>query len=226
VLDLLLVVPHPDDEAYGAGGTLAEYAATDRRTGLITLTRGGKGRNLGLCTPEDLPGVRDAELREAVTVLGISEFRQHDYPDGGLADVPRDEVIDLVASHLRALRPRVVITFPPDGSNRHPDHIATSEIATEAFWRAELPASGSSLYYYASPQPRDASFRDTWRPPTCSRTVKPQHLATKLKAIGCHRTQAVSTADFLKNLPDRIVTETFRRAVPEWTSSELATELE
>jgi len=145
VLDLLLVVPHPDDEAYGAGGTLAEYAARGKRTGLLTLTRGGKGRNLGLCSPEELRAVRDGELRAAVQVLGVSEFVQYDYPDGSLGEAPRDEVVGIVSRHLREWRPRVVLTFPPDGSNRHPDHVAAHQIAYAAFEAAGLAAGGSSL---------------------------------------------------------------------------------
>ena len=47
MLDLLVIVAHPDDESYGVGGTLAEYASAGRRTGLITLTRGGNGRTSG-----------------------------------------------------------------------------------------------------------------------------------------------------------------------------------
>ncbi|MCX7739672.1 MAG: PIG-L family deacetylase, partial [Meiothermus sp.] len=43
-MDLLVVVPHPDDEVFGAGGTLIQYAEWGRETGLITLTRGEAGR--------------------------------------------------------------------------------------------------------------------------------------------------------------------------------------
>ncbi len=39
-LKLLLIVPHPDDEVYGAAGTLMEYIAAGESCGLVTLTRG------------------------------------------------------------------------------------------------------------------------------------------------------------------------------------------
>lgn len=224
-VDLLLIVPHPDDEVYGTGGTIAEYVARGRRVGLVTLTRGEKGRTLGLCNQDELAATRDLELLASVATLGIHEFRQHDFPDGGLADVPREAAIDRVLAEVEALRPRVVVTFPPDGSNGHRDHVATHQIAVSALERSGLPGRGTSLFYFAGPEPFTEEGRPLWKPPTHARDVTP-YLVTKLTAIGCHRSQALSTADFLRRRAARIVTETFHRAVPEWTGPGLGAELE
>lgn len=244
MLDLLVIVAHPDDESYGVGGTLAEYALTGRRTGLITLTCGGNGRTLGLCDPADLPALRDAELLESVTALGIHDFRQYEYPDaappsrdtpgqvtvpgtfqGGLQDVPLETLIERTAKDLLEMRPRVLITFAPDGTNRHPDHITSHRVAHGALERAGLLGNPTSLYYFATPTLTNPDWADTYRPPTHKRDVTP-YLVPKMKAIASHRTQALSTVDFLRRMPERIVTETFRRAVPEWTSPEIGSELE
>ena len=242
-LDLLVSVAHPDDEAYGTGGTLAEYSSTGRRTGLITMTRGGSGRSLGLCEPQDLPALREAELRISVAALGIHEFRLYDYPDatppergapgaptipgtflGGLQDVNRQELEARVTQDLLELQPRIVITFAPDGSNRHPDHIVSSAVTIAAFERAELQAAGSRLFFFASPVLYNPDWADTWRPPTHARDIAP-FLPHKLRAIAAHRTQALSTIDFLSRFAERIPTETFRRVIPEWTGTELESEL-
>ena len=242
-LDLLVSVAHPDDEAYGVSGTLAEYASAGRRTGLITMTRGGSGRSLGLCEPHALPDFREAELRASVDTLGIHEFRLYDYPDaappergapgapttpgtflGGLQDVNRQELEDRVTQDLLELQPKVVITFAPDGSNRHPDHIASSAVTVAAFERAGLRANGSRLFFFASPVLYNPDWADTWRPPTHARDITP-FLPHKLRAIAAHRTQALSTIDFLSRFAERIPTETFRRAIPEWTGTELESEL-
>lgn len=244
MLDLLVIVAHPDDESYGVGGTLAEYALTGRRTGLITLTRGGNGRTLGLCEPADLPQLRDAELRESVATLGIHDFRQYDYPDaappsrdtpgqvtipgtflGGLQDVPLENLIERTAHDLLEMRPRVVISFAPDGSNRHPDHITSHRVAYGALERSGLLGNPTSLYYFASPVLVNPDWADTYRPPTHARDVRP-YLVPKLKAIASHRTQALSTVDFLRRVPERIVTEHFRKAVPSFTASELSNVLD
>ena len=242
-LDLLISVAHPDDEAYGTAGTLCEYASTGRRTGLITMTRGGSGRSLGLCEPQDLPGLREAELRASVAVLGIHEFRLYDYADaappergapgspttpgtflGGLQAVNRQELENRVMRDLLELQPKVVITFAPDGSNRHPDHIVSSAVTVAAFERSGLGATGSRLCFFASPVLYNPDWADTWQPPTHARDIT-AFLPQKLRSIAAHRTQALSTIDFLSKFAERIPTETFRRAIPEWTETELSSEL-
>ena len=242
-LDLLISVAHPDDEAYGTAGTLCEYAGTGRRTGLITMTRGGSGRSLGLCEPQDLPALREAELRASVAVLGVHEFRLYDYPDaapperatpgspttpgtflGGLQAVNRQELEDRVTRDLLELQPKVVITFAPDGSNRHPDHIVSSAVTIAAFERSGLAATGSRLYFFASPVLYNPDWADTWQPPTHARDIT-AFLPQKLRSIAAHRTQALSTIDFLSKFAERIPTETFRRAIPEWTETEPSSEL-
>ena len=81
----MAVLAHPDDESLAMGGTLARYADEGAETFLVTATRGENGRN-GLAkrwSPPALARVRDAELRAACDVLGISELSFLDYEDGG-----------------------------------------------------------------------------------------------------------------------------------------------
>ena len=71
-MKLLLIVPHPDDEVYGASGTLMDLIEAGFAVGLVTLTRGEAGRMLGLCeTREELARLREAELRECLDVIGV-----------------------------------------------------------------------------------------------------------------------------------------------------------
>ncbi len=233
-LDLVLIVAHPDDECYGTGGTLAEYADKGLKTGLITLTKGSSGRHLDLCATERLAEFRALELLESVKALGISDFVQLEHPDaapenrlashasstpstftGGLQSVPRDFVVGQVLEHLRRMQPKTVITFPPDGGNRHPDHIASYQIAMEALEQGGHLARGCKVYAFASPTLMNPDWADTWLPPTHYRDVT-KHLIPKFRAIAAHRTQALSTVNFLGRLPERIVTETFRRIIPAW----------
>ena len=242
-VDLLLIVAHPDDEVYGTGGTLAEYAQTGRKTGLITLTRGSSGRSLGLCAGEDLADFRAAELQKSVDTLGISDFTQYDYPDaspvdriaslshstpaefiGGLQAVPREEIVSRVQRDLERLQPQVVIGFAPDGGNRHPDHIASSEIMMVALERGGHLERGTRVYYFANPTILNPEWADTWQPPTHQRDVT-KYLPTKLRGMAAHRTQALSTIGFLDKLAERVPLETFRRGYPAWDGTETAGEL-
>ena len=81
--------------------------------------------------------VRRAEDEAAWRALGRVPDR-HEWlglPDGGVADVPFDEVVAAVARILDEEDPAVVVTFGPDGIFGHPDHIAIGAATDEAFSR-------------------------------------------------------------------------------------------
>jgi LmbE family N-acetylglucosaminyl deacetylase len=134
-LRMLAVLAHPDDESLGFGGTLAKYAAEGVETYLVTATRGERGRfgSLGKSgDPIEVGRVREAELREAAAVLGIREVSILNYSDGAVDEVPPATAIRAIASHIRRIRPQVILTFGPDGAYGHPDHIAMSQFTTAA----------------------------------------------------------------------------------------------
>jgi LmbE family N-acetylglucosaminyl deacetylase len=157
---LLAVLAHPDDESLGNGGMLAKYAAEGVETYLVTATRGQRG---WFGPPEEYPGpeelgrIREAELRAAAKVLGIREVTLLDYVDGELDKADQDIARDQIVEVIRRVRPNVIITFPPDGLYGHPDHMAISDLTTEAVKEAgkqshaQLGQSyiGPALYYMA-----------------------------------------------------------------------------
>lgn len=139
-MKLAAIVAHPDDDAYGVAGLVALHKddpdfgfvlvhATDGEGGAIWEGSGA--------TPETLGAVRRAEDRRAWITLGRPPDRHEwfGYPDGGLPDVPLDELVDRVALILGEERPDVVVTFGPDGITGHPDHVAIGRAATAAFHR-------------------------------------------------------------------------------------------
>ena len=142
-LRLLAVLAHPDDESLGFGGTLAKYSSEGIETYLVTATRGEAGRFFSLgksADPSEVGRVREAELRAAAAVLGVSEVSVLGYPDSALDKVPHSIAIPAIASHIRRIQPHVVVTFGPDGAYGHPDHIAISQFATAAIVCAADPA--------------------------------------------------------------------------------------
>lgn len=208
---LLLIVPHPDDEVYGAAGLIMRATDAGERVGVVTLTRGEKGRTLGLAnSPEELAEVRAAELRACLDVLGVQERRPLTYPDGGLGNVEVAELARVAADAVRELRPEIVLTFPPNGSNGHPDHVATSAAVRRAF---ESLDERPELWFYAGPPPQDPKLLEAYLPPNVEVDATP-YLERKLLAIAQHRTQALSTVDFIRRFPARIVRETFHRVDP------------
>jgi LmbE family N-acetylglucosaminyl deacetylase len=151
---ILSVLAHPDDETFGMGGTLAYYARKGVDVHLICATRG----EVGAMDPELMIGhssiaeVREAELRCAAGVLGLTGVHFLDYRDSGmpgspdnshplaLAAAPLDEVAKKVVVYIRKIKPQVVLTFDPIGGYRHPDHIAIQRATVEAFRLAADPS--------------------------------------------------------------------------------------
>ncbi|MBM4429314.1 MAG: hypothetical protein FJ026_03075 [Chloroflexi bacterium] len=131
---LLAVFPHPDDEAFGVGGSLTRYAAEGHDVYLVTATRGEAGeiRQSTLATKANLPQVREQELRCACQIYGIHPPIFLDY-DGQLTIVNQGQAVGKLVRIIRELRPQVMITFGPDGIYGHYDHIAVHRWATIVF---------------------------------------------------------------------------------------------
>jgi LmbE family N-acetylglucosaminyl deacetylase/FAD/FMN-containing dehydrogenase/enamine deaminase RidA (YjgF/YER057c/UK114 family) len=130
---LLVVVAHPDDEAFGTGSVLAHASARGARTTVVCATRGELGEpapGSGL-TRADLPAARERELRAACALLGAERVELLGYVDSGvdgdpvpgsLVAVDPVALRDRVTAYLDEVRPDVVVTL--DASDGHRDHAA------------------------------------------------------------------------------------------------------
>ena len=92
---MLAVTAHPDDEARIIGGALAKCAAEGVSTAVLCATRGERGSrgDPPLCSPEELPALRERELREACAILGVRAVRLLDYRDGELPQADAERII-------------------------------------------------------------------------------------------------------------------------------------
>ncbi|MCL4489296.1 MAG: PIG-L family deacetylase [Chloroflexi bacterium] len=154
---VLAVFAHPDDESFRPGGTLALLAQRGVRLYLLTATRGEAGSrgNPPLCTPDELPAVRERELRCACAALGVEPPRLLDYRDGHVGAGDPEQLVERILQVVDEVRPQVMLTFGPEGLSGHPDHIAIGRCAAEAYRRAEQIAA---LYAVAVPESRWLKF--------------------------------------------------------------------
>ena len=172
---LLFVGAHPDDETFGIGGTLAQYAAAGVRVYYACATRG----EAGSVNPEQMKGhatlgdMRWAELECAAQILGLADVIYLGYRDSGmlgaednrhpeaLAAAKLDQVVGRIVKAARQVKPDVVLTFDPIGGYRHPDHIAVHNATVRAFHATgdpgQLPEAGEAfrpqkLYFSVFPR--------------------------------------------------------------------------
>jgi N-acetyl-1-D-myo-inositol-2-amino-2-deoxy-alpha-D-glucopyranoside deacetylase len=157
---LLFVHAHPDDETLTTGLTMASYVAGHHDVHLLTCTLGEEGEvippalaHLGAGRDDTLGRWRREELRAAMSVLGVRHSVLGEDPRRGVASRYRDsgmagtasaehpdafvtadldEAAAMVAAHIRALRPDVVVTYDEHGGYGHPDHIQTHRVTMSA----------------------------------------------------------------------------------------------
>jgi LmbE family N-acetylglucosaminyl deacetylase len=153
---LLFAFPHPDDESFGPGGTIAKYAREGADVHYVCATRGEVGTvDAELLKPyEHLPedqrlgALRGQELRAAADILQLTGLHYLGYRDSGMTGSadnqdPRafinadpDRVTGQLVKIIRTYQPQVIVTFDPFGGYGHPDHIFIHHRATEAFHAA------------------------------------------------------------------------------------------
>jgi N-acetyl-1-D-myo-inositol-2-amino-2-deoxy-alpha-D-glucopyranoside deacetylase len=173
---ILLVHAHPDDESISTGATMAHYAAAGVDVTLVTCTLGEEGEihvpelaGLAPDQADQLGGYRLAELRAACAALGVTDHRflggAGRYRDSGMMGTAANEHprcfwgadLDGAAGHLvevmREVRPRVLVTYDPNGFYGHPDHIQAHRVAMRA---AELAVADgvapAKIYWTAVPR--------------------------------------------------------------------------
>ena len=124
---VLSIWAHPDDETYLAGALMAAAVDAGRRVVCVSATAGERGTPDPASWPPDRLGrLRRWEAAAAMAVLGVTDHRFLDLPDGGLADVDREVGIRTRPALIDEVVPATILTFGPDGVTFHPDHIAVS----------------------------------------------------------------------------------------------------
>ena len=220
---ILAVYAHPDDETLGAGGTITQYVREGVDVCVATATRGELG-TLGtggmVIAREELPAVREAELRAVLQSYGAHPPIMLDYRDQEVKDADFEELAGKVVAAMERVRPDVVITFGPLGISRHDDHIAVHKATLEAFHRYCKTADPlPRLFYEAIPKEASDQFELDLEGPDVEPNVfidVREFTPLKLQALRTYKSQEDTQwlADMLKNTPFAN-TESFYQAYPQ-----------
>ncbi len=173
--DILVVVAHPDDEAFFTPYLARAIQDLHKRVAVVFSTHGGSGVNR--FTRERGPAManeREIEAREACARLGISNVWFLDGKDtasqnvlNSLANWGHGANLERLVGLIRLTRPEVIFTHLPGifiGEN-HGDHQATGVLVVEAFDLAADPAvfpsqlAGDMNHYETN-----LSNLQTWQP--------------------------------------------------------------
>lgn len=144
---VLVVFPHPDDEAFGASGTIIQYRKQGIPVTYACGTLGEMGRNMGqpfFANRETLPDVRKKELYDACKVMGISDLRLLGYRDKTMEFEKTEDVAKRIGDIIKEVNPSLVITHYPDHAI-HPDHDACGRATVRAV--LEIPEEARPKLY-------------------------------------------------------------------------------
>lgn len=230
-MTIFLSFAHPDDESFFTVGVTRKYTQAGHDVVLCCATRGQRGSagNPPLASAEELPAMREQELRTAAEIMGLAHIELLPYEDRKLAEAPPQEIRASLVGLLRQHQPSIVITFDPNGGNLHPDHIAISRFTTDAVtaaadgrWFPELgpPHRVPRLLWAGQVLPWDETDpgRLAASPGIDFLIDTRPWLEEKVRALAAHRTQHQSIDRLFLKRPDRdaiLSYETFRLGAGE-----------
>lgn len=168
---ILVVTPHPDDETFTSGGTLALLARNGNEIHVVVYTTDNAGSRDPSMTHERLAAIRKAEEENACRILGIPVenivWLGHD--DGMLEYVDRRELTKQVTREIRRVKPHALFSVDPGApydqfhkSDHRSGAMITADAMRAAGWRLYFPdleAEGFAAwdvpvaFFYYSAQP-------------------------------------------------------------------------
>lgn len=146
---ILIFAPHPDDDVFGMGGTIANLIDNKCHVKIIYLTDGSKGTISGI-RDKRLVAIRKKETEKALKILGASDYTFWGYPDGNLP--ANKSTLKATETLIESFSPDIICL--PSIFDDHKDHRQTNEIVTKVLesknlldmeiWGYEVWTSGFS----------------------------------------------------------------------------------
>jgi len=126
-MNVLVIAPHPDDEAIGCGGTIRRHATVGDRVFTVFLSSGELG--LKSLPPEQACRHREMEAQAAAEILGVAGLTFLRRPDWSMR-----ESIEETAKALRPIlrQETAGLIYLPHPGEWHPDHGASLSIVRTA----------------------------------------------------------------------------------------------
>ena len=139
---ILVLSPHPDDEAIGCGGTLRKHVVEGDRVDVIFLTSGEMGGH-GM-PPKETKRVREQEAKDAAAILGYNSFEFWEIPNGKLRVTERN--IQRLQTKLKKCKPDFI--YVTHSKEMHPEHRSAAGIVRKALSKGLTLKVKPTVYMY------------------------------------------------------------------------------
>lgn len=196
------IFAHPDDEAFGPGGTIAKLAK-EYSVHILCATKGEAGKN-SKTSKKSIASIREKELLKSAKILGVKEVFFLGFKDGTLSNNLYHKLAEKIREKLEELRPVIIMTDEPRGISGHIDHITVSMVTTYVFEKLSFI---KELWYYCIGENARSQIKDyfVYFPPGYSRSQIDMVVDTsnvweiKVKAMNAHQSQKHDIERILKN---------------------------
>ena len=171
--NVLVLSPHPDDEAIGCGGTLRTHVLNGHVVKAIFLTSGENGGHGRL--PEETASIREQEAREAGKILGLKQIDFWRQPDGQIRT--DRSLVGRLQQYIADWRPELIYVTHED--EMHPDHRAAARLVRRVV--CALPSRSRPV----------VRMYEVWTPLQEMDEIVDisEQIETKLAAVRAHRSQ-------------------------------------
>ncbi len=113
---ILVVAPHPDDEALGCGGTMMQHIASGDSVYVLTVTDGGRSR-AGHLSRDVMVQTRRFEAQAATEFIGVRDWQWIGLPEG---DWDNGQLSPELLEHIVEFSPDII--YAPTLLDYHPEH--------------------------------------------------------------------------------------------------------
>jgi LmbE family N-acetylglucosaminyl deacetylase len=112
---VLLFTPHPDDDVFGAGGTIALLNRNHNRIYMVIYTNDDKGSYDPEMSSQRLARIRKQEQEVSEGMLGTPKenISWMGYDDGMLEYAPQPKLVEEATAIIRRIRPDVLLSVDP-----------------------------------------------------------------------------------------------------------------
>lgn len=173
---VVVLSPHPDDEVFGCGGTLARHSQHNDSVEVVYFTDGSRGTPSGT-RDKGIIEVREREAKEGLEILGNIEPLFWRFADNQF-EVTKTSV-GLLSALLEKSRPNII--YVPWYADDHTDHKQAVPLLFQALSTLKTPLDAEIWQY------------EVWTPLTPNRMVTiGDVLEEKIKAIEAHKSQLAS----------------------------------
>lgn len=112
---ILLFTPHPDDDVFGAGGTIALLNRNHNKVFIVIYTNDDKGSYDPDMNSQKLAHIRHAEEEVSEGLLGTPKenITWMGYDDGMLEYAPQPKLTEEATAIIRRIRPDILLSVDP-----------------------------------------------------------------------------------------------------------------